>query len=99
MKNQLKQINKVYHKRLYRIDGLEHFVEYLRYLRDLTILNAESTEALKKNTRANTLIAAINEFEAYENAKEEKQRTFHWNSFWEFVKLNMEEWQVLNDSV
>ena len=30
---------------------------------------------------------------------EKEQKEFHWNNFCEFIKLNLEEWLVLNDTV
>jgi hypothetical protein len=99
MKNQLKQLNKAYCKRLNKVDGLEYFIEYLKYLRDYSIINVESAEVLKASSKVTALIVTISEFEAYRDSTEEKQRKFHWINFWELVKLNMEEWQVLNDSV
>lgn len=99
MEKQLKQINKAYNKRLNKTTGLGHFIEYLKYLRDIAIIKMGSAEALANNSKVVALIVAINEFEAYQESKEEKQRKFHWNNFCDFVKLNMEEWLVFNDSV
>ena len=99
MKNQLKQLNKAYDKRLNKASGLEYFIEYLKYIRDYSIISAESMEALKENSSATAIIITISEFEAYKTSNEEKQKEFHWNNFWELVKLNMEEWQAINDSV
>ncbi len=99
MKNHLKQLTKAYNKRLTKVNGIEHFIEYLKYLRDTAIIKAESAKALENDSKVITLITAVSEFEAYKNSKDEKQRKFHWNNFCEFVKLNMEEWQVFNDSI
>jgi uncharacterized protein Yka (UPF0111/DUF47 family) len=99
MVKQIRQLSKAYHNRLNKIEGLEYFIEYLRYLRDCSILSAESIEDLDANVKVNTLIAAISEFEVYENTEDEAQSMFHWNNFWEFVKLNIKEWQTSNDSI
>ena len=99
MENELKQINKAYAKKLNKVNGLNHFIEYLKYLRDSIVIKTGSAKALECNSAAVALIVTLNEFDAYKNSKEEKQRKFHWDNFWEFVKLNMEEWLVLNDSV
>ena len=45
------------------------------------------------------LILALAEFDAYQQCEDATQRTFHFNAFWEFVQINMEEWLALNDSV
>lgn len=99
MKNQLKQLNKAYSKSLNKTVGLDYFIEYLRYLRDCSIIKEESLKALNEDSKTTALIIVISEFEAYKESKEEKQKEFHWNNFWELVKLNMEEWQVINDSI
>jgi hypothetical protein len=46
-----------------------------------------------------SLILALAEFDAYQQCNDEKQRDFHFNAFWELVKINMEEWLALNDTV
>ena len=46
-----------------------------------------------------SLILALAEFEAYQQCEDMKQRNFHFNAFWELVKINMEEWLALNDTV
>lgn len=98
MKNKINQLNKAYKRRLKYLNknmlstdesGLLVFVEYLKYLRDTHVLTQGSTDAIK------TLTAAIEEFNTYQKNKKE----FHWNNFWEFVKLNMKEWLIVNDSV
>jgi hypothetical protein len=96
--NNIKQLNKAYTKRFMQLNknmvtdldaGLIIFVEHLKYLRDLSIVNKRDDDAVV------TLAAAIEEFEAFNTTKQE----FHWNNFCEFVKLNMKEWLVSNDSV
>jgi hypothetical protein len=96
--NEVKQLNKAYTKRFKQLNksilstkssGLAVFVEHLRYLRDAYIITLQPTDTVA------TLIAAIEEFEAYKDTKKE----FHWNNFCEFVRLNMKEWLVANDSV
>jgi hypothetical protein len=45
------------------------------------------------------LITAIAEFEAYLQTKDRDQKAFHWDSFWEFIKLNAEDWLELDDTI
>ena len=73
--------------------GLAIFVEHLKFKRDNLILQTSNESALA------TLATAIAEFEAYQTSEDVTQKGFHWNNFCDFVKLNMEEWQTLNDSV
>ena len=96
--NKINQLNKVYSNRFKQLNkciltsndsGLSIFVEHLKYLRDVKIITQESV-----NTVA-TLNAAIEEFEAFKKT----QKDFHWNNFCEFIKVNMKEWLVANDSV
>lgn len=96
--NKINQLNKAYLNRFKQLNknilnekdsGLIIFVEYLKYLRDINIVKQKSTNAIA------TLNAAIEEFEAFRKNKKD----FHWNNFCEFVKLNMKEWLVLNDSI
>ena len=98
MNYNLAQLNKAYIKRFKLLNkniltknnfGLVFFIEYLRYLRDTSILTQ------KTNETAATLNAAIEEFEAYIRTNKD----FHWNNFCEFVRLNMKEWLTVNDSV
>lgn len=77
--------------------GLIFFIEHLKYLRDAAIIKAAPGEDL--NSIVGTLVVAIDEFEAYQNSSEAKQKDFHWNNFCEFIKLNLEEWLVLNDPI
>ena len=94
----LNQLNKSYNKRFKQLNkniltekdsGLLIFVEHLKYLRDIYIITGKSTEAIV------SLTAAIEEFETHIKNKQK----FHWNNFCEFIKLNMEDWLVANDSV
>jgi hypothetical protein len=96
--NKIKQLGKAYTKRFKQLNktmlntntsGLNVFVEHLRYLRDMYILAQKSPEAIA------TLNAAIEEFETFKT----NQKELHWNSFCEFVKLNMKEWLAVNDSI
>lgn len=79
--------------------GLLLFVEYLKYLRDFSILtnSAEATDDEKMCIA--TIITAISEFEAYTQTENAKQRVFHWNNFCELLKQNMEDWLKINDSI
>jgi hypothetical protein len=94
----IKQLNKAYTKRFKQLNknmliinssGLLVFAEHLRYLRDNYIVTQKSADVIV------SLNAAIEELEAYRESKKE----FHWNNFCEFVKLNMKEWLLANDTV
>ena len=103
----INQLNKAYSKRFKQINkhllakresnmivlasdsSLMLLVEHLKYLRDIYLITQESTDTVT------TLNAAIEEFEAYIKT----QKDFHWNNFCEFLKLNMKEWLVANDSI
>lgn len=96
------QLRKAYTRRLNSLNknffkdqnsGLNIFVEYLRFKRDNLILDNTNKNALT------TLVVAIKEFEAYQTTEDTKQKSFHWNNFCTFVRLNMEDWQTLDDSV
>ena len=105
--DKIKQLNNAYSKRFKKINkhllakkesnllilecdsGLALFVEHLKYMRDVYILTQKSSGNIA------TLNAAIEEFEAYCKT----QKDFHWNNFCEFIKLNMREWLVINDSI
>ena len=106
-KQQIKQLKNAYKKSFNTLNksffqsktvGLNMFVEYLRYLRDLMILSADEDleKVSKTNTKLATIITAIAEYEASTNIE---QRVFHWSSFCELVKQNMEDWLELNDSI
>ena len=96
--DKLTQLNKAYDKRFKHLNknimasadsGLMVFVEHLKYLRDVYIITEKSADIVA------TLNVAIEEFDAFRKTKKE----FHWNNFCEFIKLNMKEWLVTNDSV
>lgn len=96
------RLRKAYAKRLNTLNknffkdpdsGLNIFVEHLKFKRDCLILQPNN------KTKLTSLAAAIAEFEAYQTSEENKQKEFHWNNFCNFVKLNMEEWQIPNDSI
>ena len=100
MKNTLNQLNKAYSKRLNQLNrnmtdiaatygGATVFIEYLKYLRDSYIITQRPTSIIA------SLNAAIEEFEAFTKTNQE----FHWNNFCEFIKLNMKEWLIANDSI
>lgn len=105
MNRTLNRLNKAYTKRFKQLNknilvtnnsGLIIFIEHLKYLRDTQIMSQNSTEASEKtNSDIIALTAAIEEFDAYMKS----QKEFHWNNFCEFIKLNMREWLVVNDSV
>ena len=102
----LNKLRGAYNKRLTKINktaikdskaGLIFFIEHLKYLRDTAIVKTVPGEDLKG--AVNTIAVAIDEFEAYQNSSDPKQKDFHWKNFCEFTKLNMEEWLVLNDPI
>jgi hypothetical protein len=109
----IKQLDRAYSQRASLLNknfikdtttGLALFVEQLKYIRDKLIMNSttktadpfEGSDELDKEVTL--LIVAIAEFEAYQKS-EGSQRTFHWNNFWEFVKLNAEGWMMPNDTI
>jgi hypothetical protein len=107
-KQQVKQLKKAYkrsfntlHKSFFQSNsaGFIIFIEYLKYLRDLMILSADSDleKVSQTNTKLTKIITAIAEYEASVNSAD--QKNFHWNNFCELVKQNMEEWLELDDSV
>ena len=96
--DKLTQLDKAYSKRFKQLNknmmtssdsGLILLVEHLKYLRDVCIVTEKPADIIA------TLDVAIEEFDAFRKTKKE----FHWNNFCEFVKLNMKEWLVANDSV
>ena len=109
----LKKLDKAYIKRVNILNknftkepdtGLLIFVEQLRYIRDTLIVKATMTDANAElvdglEDKASALIIATAEFEAYKTSKEKEQKEFHWNNFCEFIKLNLEEWLVINDTI
>lgn len=112
MKNKfLNQLNKNYSKRIKQLSKLSldstdtvllTLVEHLKYKRDSLIvkLATETPETdPATDTKIASLIIAISEFETYQKSDDAAKKAFHWNNFWEFVKLNMEEWLMLNDTV
>lgn len=112
MKNRLlNQLTRAYNKRVTSLNknffknpntGMLLLVEQLKYIRDVTILKPviTNTEApTAKGASVSALTVAIEEFETYQKTADPEQKVFHWNNFCEFVRLNMEEWLVLNDSV
>lgn len=107
-KTQVKQLKKAYKRSFNALNksffkskttGLIIFIEYLKYIRDLMILQVEGDleKVNKTNVRLATIIAAIAEYEA--STYNTEQKVFHWNNFCELVKQNMEDWLELNDSI
>ena len=105
---EIKQLNKAYNARFNCLQksifvnkdaGLALFIEYLKYLRDSIVLNEYNTESEASKIKIASIIAAIAEFEAYKQTQDIKQKTFHWNSFCELFKQNMEDWLKIDDSV
>jgi hypothetical protein len=112
-----KLLNKNFSKDL--TTGLALFVEQLKYIRDILILEYEEPEEElpgdpfeeflededsdevvdEAGAKLTSLIIAIEEFESYIQKDDPAQKIFHWDNFWEFVKLNAEEWLELYDPV
>lgn len=74
--------------------GLMSFAEYLRFLRDCIILSTKADTAT-----AATITMAVAELDAYLGCTDSSKSLFHWNNFCELIRLNMEEWLKINDSV
>ena len=79
--------------------GITFFVEYLRYLRDSIILNQYAYETEESKMKIASIVAAVAEFDAYMQAQDSLQKTFHWSNFCELLKQNMEDWLNIDDSV
>lgn len=101
MESKVTQLKRAYTKKFKQLNknilnandsGLLLFVEHLKYLRDNHTITSTSIEA---NHYLLSINAAIKEFEEWQKNKKE----FHWNNFCEFVKLNMKEWLIPNDSI
>lgn len=108
MKNATILLNKTYIKKLKKLDknlfsnkdsGLLLFVEYLKYIRDALVINTSNDKQDLSKTGIASLVAAIAEFNAYQKQDDPVQKSFHLVNFFEFVKLNMEEWLKLYDSI
>jgi hypothetical protein len=103
-----KQLDKAYENRfnclqksifINKNSGLLLFVEYLKYLRDNIILTDYNKTSESSKIRVASIIAAVAEFEAYRQTQDNLQKTFHWNTFCELFKQNMEDWLKIDDSV
>lgn len=103
MNNLNKKLKKAYEKKLRKItsdffsdnfSGLYCFIEHLKYLRDMHLLKIADND-----TVTTTLTTAIAEFEAYKTETDQSKKVFHFNNFLELVKINLEEWVALNDSI
>jgi hypothetical protein len=80
--------------------GMSLFVNHLKYIRDSVVIKPQiDLEQEPVKTTLATLMAAIAEFEASKRAADTQQKNFHWNTFCDFVKFNMEEWLILYDSI
>ena len=105
---EIKQLNRAYKNRFDYLQsstfvdkeaGLLLFVEYLKYLRDLIVLGEYNKKTEDSKVKTASIITAIAEFDAYKQAQESQQKTFHWNNFCELFKQNMEDWLKIDDSV
>jgi hypothetical protein len=104
-KSEINLLNKSYNKRFKAINnsffdqpktGIVAFIEYLKYIRDFIIINAEVS--VSDNAAIATLITAVAEAEAYLGCNEALKQ-FHWNNFCELLKQNMEDWLLAYDSI
>ena len=105
---EIKQLNKAYNDRFNLLQksvfinkeaGLILFTEYLKYLRDLIVLNEYRKDLEDSKVKMASIIAAIAEFDAYNQTQDNQRKTFHWNNFCELFKQNMEDWLKIDDSV
>lgn len=103
-----RQLNKAYRSRFFCLQnniftnneaGLMFFIEYLKYLRDSIVLSTPAGTEKELKVKIITITAAVAEFEAYKLAQNHDQKVFHWNSFCELLKQNMEDWLNINDSI
>lgn len=80
--------------------GIELFVEYLKYVRDLRLISSTCNVYENEQEKAcmASIMAAIAEFEAWQTCKED-QKQFHWNNFMELTKQNFMEWITPNDTI
>jgi hypothetical protein len=100
-------LDTAYKKRLKKLSdnlnkdtGMSLFVNHLKYMRDSVVIKQQvDLEQEPVKTTLATLMAAIAEFEASKRAVDVQQKNFHWNTFCDFVKFNMEEWLILYDSI
>ena len=104
----LKRLNKAYKNRLSTLQksffdnnetGLLLFAEYLRYLRDSIVLAEYRSETEAAKIKIATITAAVAELDAYLQDVGTQHKTFHWNTFCELLKQNMEDWLKIDDSV
>lgn len=107
--NRKKQLKRAYTQKLQNLTkngfknknlGLVILKEQLKYVRDCIILeNISDIEREPVNTDIAALATAVAEFEAYDIATDPIQKSFHWHNFCDFIKFNMEEWLLLDDSI
>lgn len=106
--NKIKQLNKAYNSRFNHLQkaifvnkeaGLLLFTEYLKYLRDSIILTEHGKYSENSKIKVASIITAIAEFDAYKQAQDPQQKVFHWKTFCELFKQNMEDWLKIDDSV
>ena len=105
---EIKQLNKAYSNKFAMLQkslftdihsGLVLFAEYLKYVRDFTILAEFYCESDNTELKLASIMAALAEFDAYAQVEDDKQKIFHWNNFCELIKQNMEAWLKIDDSV
>ena len=91
----VKNLNKCFYEK--KNAGLLLFVEHLKYLKDLMIIESLNDEV--NQVKLATINTAIAEFDAYQACRDARNKVFHWNNFCELLKQNMEEWLGINDSI
>lgn len=95
-----KKKTKILSSELNKDTGISLFINHLKYIRDSVVIKQHvDLEQEPVKTTLATLMAAIAEFEASKRAVDAQQKNFHWNTFCDFVKFNMEEWLILYDSI
>ena len=72
---------------------IEPFPEFNEQIAEPEIIISSDEEALA------TLLIAIAEFECYQSSDDTTQKNFHFNNFWESVKINIDRWLALNDTI
>ncbi len=107
---QIKFVQRAYRQRIKALQkdfftnnhtSLQLFVEYLKYIRDCTILRVDNDNEQQVNSSKlplATLIMAITEFSAY-NEENTEIKNLHWENFCELLKENFKDWLTLYDSI
>lgn len=106
--NQTTQLKRAYYKKFKKLSkqffknketGLIFFIEYLRYMRDYSIVTSANLASEATKIKLATLATAIAEADTYIIEQDSTKKLFHWNNFCELARLNMWEWLKQDDSV